>query len=131
MASVITVGKRIRKMLLQPQIVDEKWYQVDGPQGTEWVMADYVGEVDLSEFDDGGEQPIPTMLRDFCDNDKAYNIQKVNGFGARMSASGYMDATDWCVFLDETEAYEYLAETYDLCPGCLGEIGESQECPYC
>ncbi len=37
----------------------------------------------------------------------------VEGYGARLSAPGYMDCTEWCVFATEKEAREYLAEMYD------------------
>jgi hypothetical protein len=36
-----------------------------------------------------------------------------HGFGARMSAPGYMDCTEWCVFDTEREAEAYLAEYYE------------------
>ena len=32
------------------------------------------------------------------------------GHGARLSAPGYMDCTDWCVFDTEQEAIDYLAD---------------------
>ena len=34
------------------------------------------------------------------------------GYGARLSAPGYMDCTDWTVFDTEQGAIDYLAETY-------------------
>ena len=34
------------------------------------------------------------------------------GYGARLSAPGYLDCTDWAVFDTEDEAVEYLAEEY-------------------
>ena len=36
----------------------------------------------------------------------------LTGYGARLSAPGYMDCTDWTVFDTEQEAIDYLAETY-------------------
>ena len=38
--------------------------------------------------------------------------QRCTGYGARLSAPGYMDCTDWVVFDTEQEAIDYLAETY-------------------
>jgi hypothetical protein len=38
--------------------------------------------------------------------------ENVKGFGARLSAPGYLDCTEWTVFDTEDEAREYLAENY-------------------
>ena len=34
------------------------------------------------------------------------------GYGARLSAPGYLDCTEWAVFETEDEAREYLEEMY-------------------
>ena len=44
--------------------------------------------------------------------DNRYLIDFTTGYGARLSAPGYLDCTDWCVFDTEQEAIDYLAETY-------------------
>jgi hypothetical protein len=38
--------------------------------------------------------------------------ENVKGFGARLSAPGYLDCTDWAVFDTEGEAKAYLDENY-------------------
>ena len=43
------------------------------------------------------------------------------GWGARLSAPGYLDATDWGVYNSRAEARENLAWLHDLCPECLAE----------
>ena len=53
------------------------------------------------------------------------------GYGARLSASGYMDCTDWAVFATVSEAHAYLAEHYDLCAACLEELDADFNCPNC
>lgn len=40
------------------------------------------------------------------------SVKRITGYGARLSAPGYMDCTDWCVFETEKEAVEYLDEYY-------------------
>ena len=40
------------------------------------------------------------------------SVSYATGHGARLSASGYLDCTDWCVFDTEQQAIDYLAETY-------------------
>ena len=37
---------------------------------------------------------------------------RIEGWGARMSAPGYLDCTEWVVFETVEEAYEYLDEYY-------------------
>jgi hypothetical protein len=36
--------------------------------------------------------------------------ENVKGYGARLSASGFLDCTEWAVFDTEDEAREYLEE---------------------
>jgi len=43
---------------------------------------------------------------------KVYSATIRTGVGARLSAPGYMDCTEWSVFDTEEEAQTYLDETY-------------------
>jgi hypothetical protein len=125
---------------MQPQIKFGEWYMVDGPWGTEYVPADLVGTVtvgkpdgtteehvpsldDMQEFDrasgalaeeeehtDSVRFPIPSALRDYCQNKEAWQIELMEGWGARLSAPGYLDGTGWAVFETEAEAMDYLQE---------------------
>ena len=36
------------------------------------------------------------------------------GYGARLSAPGYMDSTSWTVFKTREDAEEFLREEYDV-----------------
>lgn len=49
----------------------------------------------------------------FYDGDKIYSIEIIDGYGARLSAPGYMDCTEWTVFKTQEQAQNYLNETYD------------------
>ena len=86
----------------------DSWYVVDGPWGTEFVPADIVGKVSLRR--QGRE--IPAGLADYCENREAYTIERRKGYGARLSAPGYLDCTPWAIFDTEREALDYLEEEY-------------------
>ena len=38
--------------------------------------------------------------------------QRIEGWGARLSAPGYLDCTEWTVFDTEQEAYQFLEDHY-------------------
>ena len=64
------------------------------------------------------ERVIP---RSFCEEPDFERLGK--GWGARLSAPGYLDCTDWVgPFPTENEALKALAQQYDLCPHCLDDI---------
>jgi hypothetical protein len=46
------------------------------------------------------------------DANQIQEIKYIEGYGARMSAPGYLDCTDWSVFDTEQEAYNFLNEFY-------------------
>lgn len=57
-------------------------------------------------------------------------IEEQTGWWARLSAPGYMDATEWLgPYETEDEAKDDLAEENNLCPSCLAELDENYECP--
>jgi len=45
--------------------------------------------------------------------DQVVGIRRVQGFGARLNAPGYLDCTPWAVFDTRAEAEEYLADVHD------------------
>jgi hypothetical protein len=47
---------------------------------------------------------------DVLDTKEIYSVQREVGYGARLSAPGYLDCTEWSVFDTEQEAREYLDE---------------------
>lgn len=64
---------------------------------------------------DGESTVVPVDCFDIGDWMKvgeSFEVTKVEGFGARMSAPGYMDCTDWCVFDTEMEAAAHLADLH-------------------
>lgn len=103
---------------MEPEITDqEEWYEVEGNACTEWVQVSLVGHFwpfpHVKEVDfEHGRNNLPGELKDYCENKDVYAIRLIEGYGARMQAPGYMDATEWCVFESEAEAAAYLEEHY-------------------
>ena len=93
---------------MQQEITESsRWYEIDGDMGIEFVPFDLVGEVDLDEFDDYSNHSIPTQLSDYVETSQASRIEVIEGFGARMSAPGYLDCTEWYVYpsIEEAKAH--------------------------
>lgn len=89
------------------------WWEVEGNDCNEWIPAYLVGDISKEEIEQAIEsQVIPAQLQDYCENRKCFALSLTKGYGARLSAPGYMDKTDWCVFNTEQEAWGYLEETY-------------------
>jgi hypothetical protein len=101
---------------MEPQITRrQNWLRVETTEGTEWVN---VAETSL--FVRNSETVTHPMteqertetvnkIRPFV-NGEPQDWEKVTGFGARLSAPGYLDCTEWAVFDSEDEAREHLAE---------------------
>jgi len=83
---------------MQPQIEHGAWWMVDGNCGIDYIPADFCGADEIG---------------DFVESTHFYGKPEiVIGYGARLSAPGYMDCTEWCVFATEQEARDYLEEMY-------------------
>lgn len=96
---------------MQKEIVKDSWYEIDGSNGTYWIPADFLPDFTREEMDRMEDEQF------FKDFEKVYNgdiwaVDRVEGWGARLSAPGYMDCTEWSVFETEQEAIEWLEETY-------------------
>lgn len=101
---------------IKPQIVQDHYFEVSTSEGSFWLPTYALGEnPDAKTFQDLYEL-------EYLGHELIY------GWGARMSAPGYMDCTDWCVFDTEAEAKEYLRETYDA---QIDEVDEVEKEPHC
>ena len=86
---------------MQRQVTEkQKWYQVETSQGTEFIPSDVVGR-----------NPAIEDLTDYCEGIPV-SFEAITGYGARLSAPGYTDCTEWSVHDTEQEAEEYLEEMY-------------------
>ena len=78
---------------MEPQVERDEWFIYESTDGLCCVPYCYRWDIE--------EEDIQDIVND-CEV----------GYGARLSAPGYMDCTDWTVFDTEQEAIDYLAETY-------------------
>lgn len=85
---------------MKPQItVERSWWSVDTRCGI-WY-------VDCEDIADKG------FLLDFTEcQDDINDVERVKGYGARLSASGYLDCTDWTVHNTKHDAIVHLVDTY-------------------
>lgn len=101
-----------------PDIVKGKWAIIDTTEGIYSVNMADCGEPDAwngSAVNFGiCLANVASYYADYipCTVDDVTEISQRTGYGARLSASGYMDCTDWCVFETEAEAIDYLIDTY-------------------
>jgi len=82
---------------MEKQITKKRdWWEVDGTNGTEWFDQEDFTEEEARDNYQG----------------KVWSSTPREGFGARLSAPGYLDCTEWTVFDTAEEAEEYLQEMY-------------------
>ena len=103
----------------------ENWLRVETTQGTEFVrIADtslFVRNSDCPSqplTDDEREETI-NKIRDYVE-DTPESWENIKGYGARLSAPGYLDCTEWTIFDTAEEAEKYLDDMYP-------EDGEPEE----
>jgi hypothetical protein len=100
---------------MQPEIRHGDWFEVETRDGTHFVSAYEVSRGDITSIFD-------------C----VRNAELIRGaFGARLSAPGYMDSTEWTVFDTEEEAKQYLCEAFDLCELCGEDSPDAEVCETC
>jgi hypothetical protein len=102
---------------MQRQITGKQtWLRVETTVGTEFVPADLVGFVRNSEqvsqpLTDSERARYEKMIRPYTEG-TIESWENIMGCGARLSAPGYLDCTEWSVFDTEDEARAYLDEYY-------------------
>lgn len=99
---------------MQDQVTDkQRWLRVETTQGTEFVNVFDTG-LDWPNSDTLTDDALP----DAIDQLHAYTEgrpqawENIQGYGARLSAPGYLDCTEWMVFDTKEKAEEYLREWY-------------------
>lgn len=89
-----------QKEFMKPEVVRGEYWSVEGRMCNEWLPVEVTDRKGLANF---------------CENkidDKNTRVSKIKGYGARLSASGYLDCTEWSVFKTKREAIEHLLEIY-------------------
>lgn len=76
---------------MQPQVEKRQWVIVTSRHDTIMVPKEHAGVIEISEDD---------------------VVQDYDGWAARLSAPGYMDATDWHPYPSEVEAWTALISDY-------------------
>jgi hypothetical protein len=100
---------------MQKQVTGKQsWFRVETDNGTECFPADLVGSIPDMGFDSDSDDYWDHVdtLQTYTEG-KPQSWETVQGYGARLSAPGYMDCTEWGVFDTEEEAEKYLQDTYD------------------
>lgn len=118
---------------MQPEIYKGEAYVVDGPHGGEIIPLDACGDLGACEptpcesFGDGktfagyrygdapaGMRELAEKLADYMQNKPAevWTIERRKGWLYRLTASGYMDSTDWGIASTRREAYRELVSNY-------------------
>lgn len=85
---------------MQPQVLYGAFYVVETTYGDEVIPFDVLGLVSN-----------PSDFKSYIEGRYKDHELEV-GYGARMSASGYMDATPWELFKSKAEAIKYLKSMY-------------------
>lgn len=87
---------------MERQVVHGDWLRVETDNGTEFIPADLADKDDwddIAQYIEGDVESIE-------------DVEGVTGWGARMTAPGYLDCTPWSVFDTKQEAEDYLTEQY-------------------
>lgn len=96
----------------------------------------YQGKIAIVTLTDGEGFVIPAdILGDTGDDLTDAEIETVDGILCRLSASGYLDCTDWDGPHESLEdARQELSSIYDVCSACGEDMNESDigiECAEC
>ena len=127
---------------MQPEFEFGDWIEVDGNAGTTFIPPGHVSLPDYAVYEEreaAGHLPddmdcaeawlrdASKAVKDYVESSTIYSITVRKGWGARLQAPGYMDATDWSVYDTEAEAKRELCELYELCPVCFESVYDELE----
>lgn len=110
------LDKEKRMAFMQQQITRKMWWvEIDGTCGITAVALDDLTKDQRAIADSVSGDPdaepddLQAHFGDYYEGE-VQSISTREGFGARMSAPGYLDCTEWAVFDSEKEAEVYLGE---------------------
>lgn len=89
---------------------NQLWILIDGTNGTTFVPADMAPEV-ARAINLGLVWMSERRANKYYDG-VVYATELIEGYGARLSAPGYLDCTEWNVFDTQQAAEEYLRDEY-------------------
>ena len=98
------------------------WYEIDTPCGTFAIpvedaglgakLNDLLRAQEWDSLTEEQQEEVSDVLLQYCEAQSIDSVQVREGYGARLSAPGYMDCTEWSVFDSPEEASAYLEEMY-------------------
>jgi len=98
---------------MQRQITrKDKWLRVETTQGTEFLPSELVSNVSNCDADNVENMPLWFNAIQQYTEGEPQEWEWIEGYGARLSAPGYLDCTEWAVFDTVAEAEAYLADMY-------------------
>lgn len=97
---------------MEPQVTHkQRWIRVETSHGTEFLPTDLVGDLINSGYSEESDAIDRETLQQYCEG-TVESWESILGYGARLSAPGYLDCTEWAVFDTAEEAEDYLEEMY-------------------
>jgi hypothetical protein len=102
---------------MKPEIVHGTFTMIEGANGITYVQGNLIGGMEDFEGyhnESAYWKHILPLIGSYYEGspDGIHSVKIIRGWGARMSAPGYLDCTDWDVFDTEQEAIDYLKEEY-------------------
>jgi len=94
---------------MQPEITEkQEWAEVETNAGTWWIPFDVLSTSEAQSARHGDFEP----LLKYTEGTKIYDDQSSvkKGYGVRLSAPGYMDATDWEIYSNLKDAKKRARE---------------------
>ena len=93
---------------MQPQVFKATWHRIVTDNGDTFVTSDCVGLVDEDDTSDDANA-IRESAKLYIESGTVNAVELcAETFGARFSAPGYMDRTEWSLFASEKDAWAHL-----------------------
>ena len=86
---------------MQRVLYKDRFFEVDTDLGTEWLDQELIGKT---------TNPTHSALQQYLEGTEIYSVTVVDGWGAYLSAPGYLDRTSLVVFNRKQDAEAYLRE---------------------
>src|SRR6267154_983160 len=103
---------------MQKQVTNKQaWIRVETSCGTEFIDAVSLGlnlrdsQTETHRLKNKERESAISQLSTYCEG-TIQEWKTIRGYGARLSAPGYLDCTEWVVFDTPQEAHAYLDENF-------------------
>jgi hypothetical protein len=106
---------------MKPEYVKDAPYHVESSTSGCWIVPSYV--IDAQGADRALLPPLK-VFQDYVEGTPIEVKRLPVGYICRLSASGYLDCTDWDYFDTELHAREYVREHYEVDPDTGDELDE-------